>query len=160
MLVYKSYDNRNLISLLNDDGDTFQIEDFSSLVNCLLETTNGSVWIHGARPDSGCYQLKDLYLFSVIEGGNNSNILSIELTKSDKLKRSDIIWTMFNIWQSSQHCEIIFLLEEYSLGSQWRPWSVIARLAKSYVIFKDAEENVIWIGKSDELSFLPVISII
>ena len=34
-----------------------------------------------------------------------------------------------------------------------KPWYEIANMVESYIVFKGIEEDVVWIGKSDNLEF-------
>lgn len=58
------------------------------------------------------------------------------------------------IWFAYEHVSFSFFIEnEIEFDTKRKSWEEITSRFKSYMLFKGAEEDVIWIGKSNDLKF-------
>jgi len=66
----------------------------------------------------------------------------------------ELLNMLSKVWFAYEHVTYIFFADRKGgLDVKRMPWYVITSNAKSFVMFKGAEEDVVWIGKSKELTF-------
>ena len=76
----------------------------------------------------------------------------------------DVLWILIDLWFSFEQPAFFFLKETGSLEVNYErflteslSWSQIANIASSCLMFKSVEEDVVWIGKSSDLSFDSIV---
>jgi hypothetical protein len=75
----------------------------------------------------------------------------------------DFVQTFIEIWFDFEHPGFIFLIDddlktiEFLMNNKLLSWKDIERIAKGFCVFRDVEEDVLWISKHPELSFGKII---
>ena len=84
--------------------------------------------------------------------------LTLEYEPDDSLDQ--FIETVIDIWELYEFPSVMFFLEPVNpLRIPMRAkWSTVTSFARSYVLFKSTEEDVIWVGKSPDLSFVDALA--
>lgn len=161
MLELALYNNENLISIKDTKNEScFNSEVFYNILSRIYNNTSfKSIIIKYSRPNfANKYILDILTNYNIyIDIYNDYNQISDFLTFFDHNKFE----LLTKVWSYFQHTSIYFIeedIKEKEISNY--EWVYITKKYKSYVIYKDIEENVIWIGKSKNLKFDSIDNII
>ncbi|MNG72952.1 hypothetical protein D3C87_875210 [compost metagenome] len=109
--------------------------------------------INASRPN---YDEPDLLakLKSVLDNKENFSYDNFELAFAGRILSQETVNLLPSIWFHYQHVTFTFFCNPViKFNTKRIPWYDITTKVSSYVLFKGAEEDVVWIGKSKELKF-------
>ena len=139
-------------------GDHYFIRtNFIALLESHLTLVEGDLYVEIARPEKDVNGLIN-QLNSVNSIANSMKVAKdfFEITftcKKDDIN-NDLLWQLSALWICFQHVSFVMTLKKGSFNFRNRlAWDQITAVTPSFVLFKGVEEDVVWIGKSDGLSF-------
>ncbi|OPB93807.1 hypothetical protein BAS10_12895 [Elizabethkingia meningoseptica] len=89
---------------------------------------------------------KDIYFFA--------NTFEIRYSDND-FKNNEILNILPKLWFAFEHlCFRFTNVKNNNVNDYYRrPWYEITNVVESYIVFKGIEEDIIWLGKSNNLEF-------
>jgi len=152
-LKIHSNEAENLLSI-KPVGNTYSDRNYLIFVITTLFTlTKGSFYVEASRPN---YDTTDLVkqLKEILNGNRSLRYTNFEILYWDTKVDKKVLETLTTIWDAYEHVSFCFFTENKTeIDVKRKPWYEITTSSKSYVLFKGAEEDVVWIGKSNELKF-------
>lgn len=145
----------NLLSIKSIEDIYADKQYLKMLMYKLFSLTQGLIYIEASRPtyEYDIYDLVDN--LTPILSNNNFNFDSFGLSFKVNEISTNLVDLSPIIWFAYEHVTFCFFKEsstEFNLKR--KSWNYITSNAISYVMFRGAEDDVIWIGKSDELEFM------
>lgn len=156
-------ENNQLLSIKGVDYDYQSKQFILKLLNKLIQFA-GNVLIQLRRnnyEDSSIDKLKKEGVSLGVKSLKvDSNLFEISFNFNAAKSKEELLPLIVDLWYCFQQPVYYFFtneerLEYYNeiLLNNNLSWKEVVDLSNSYVMFKGAEEDVIWIGKSDELEF-------
>ncbi|HFI4796666.1 TPA: hypothetical protein ACGQK4_002391 [Elizabethkingia anophelis] len=137
----------------------FLLEDIFSILH---KQQPGCLFIECSRPTYD-YDLNDLNneIKNSIRDKDiyfSSNTSEIRYSDND-FKNNEILDILPKLWFAYEHlCFRFTNVKNNNINDYYRkPWYEIANMVESYIVFKGIEEDVVWIGKSDNLEFKKIL---
>lgn len=149
-------EKNNLISIKPIEDIYYDRCYFISIIENLSKQTNGCVYVEVSRPNyiiDGIFEKLNDFLIN--SSGISYTINSFEISFSCIEINKDFFDLLFLIWFGYEHSTIVLLSQnEINYNDVYRKdWFTITSKLNSFVIFKGAEEDVVWIGKSEDFEF-------
>jgi hypothetical protein len=153
LIIYDNYQN-NLCSIKSIKDNYSDKIYMKNIVKKLSDLTTGFFHIDASRPTYE-YNVTELAILikNVLNDADSLKYNDFGVLLSKHKIDSDLLELLPMIWFSYQHAAFCFFEEEIKLDVNRKAWYDITKNSKSYVMFKGAEEDVIWIGKSQEFNF-------
>lgn len=145
--------NDNLMSIKPIENIYSDRGYLASIIKKLLALTNGSFYLEVSRPN---YETSNLVTQLKTISNINCSFKSsnIEISFSSANPDKSLFEFLPMIWFAYEHVSFSFFIEnEIEFDTKRKSWEEITSRFKSYMLFKGAEEDVIWIGKSNDLKF-------
>lgn len=165
MIDIKTHKNENnqLLSIKGVDYDYQSKQYILRLLIKLIQFT-GYVLIHVKRnnyKDSAIDKLKkESTALGIINLKVDPILFEISFNFNSSKSKEELLPILVDLWYSFQQPVYYFFTDEKELEchnevllSNNLSWKEVVDLSNSYVMFKGAEEDVIWLGKSEELEF-------
>lgn len=148
----------NLCSIASLDDNYSDRLYLSTLISNVFNMANGLLHVKVSRPNYSLDNiLEKLKALDLVKGSLLVEAHNFELSflYNKKIIDCELTWFLSNIWFAFEQASYTFLVNENSEPLQSRTsWVQITVEAPAYVMFKGAEENVVWIGKSLELDLV------
>lgn len=149
--------NCNLCSIKSIDasyqGRTYLI----SLIEKLLNLTDGQLFVEFSRPNYNVSQIVEKLMSFNSQIKNLSsklNFQELSFVLDPRNCEYNLLDILSQCWFAFEHGTLCFFLgKQFSRPSREESWYEITQKSSSFVMFKGIEEDVIWIGKSDDLEF-------
>jgi hypothetical protein len=142
----------NLLSIKSVVDVYSDREYFINLILTLSSET-GYLYINASRPDYDDPSLLEK-LKLVLGNKDNFSYNNFEITFEGKILNQEIVNLLPTIWFHYQHVSFTFSHNRaIKFNIKMLPWYGVTAKVSSYVFFKSAEDDVVWIGKSKELKF-------
>ncbi|MEZ0006277.1 hypothetical protein ABH942_001640 [Flavobacterium sp. 28YEA47A] len=152
LIIYSKHDN-NLCSIKSVDNTHSGEYYLRAIINTLLNLTGGKFYVEVSRPNYGTTHLKE-NLKQIMVDNNSFKSSSFEVSFFSDGISEELMEILPQLWFAYEHTAFCFFMEnEIEVDVKRRPWHEITTNTKSYVLFKWVEEDVLWIGKSNELEF-------
>ncbi|GGZ24767.1 hypothetical protein GCM10007049_16460 [Echinicola pacifica] len=156
-------ENNQLLSIKGVDYDYQSKQFILKLLNKLIQFA-GNVLIQLRRnnyEDSSIDKLKKEGVSLGVKSLKvDSNLFEISFNFNAAKSKEELLPLIVDLWYCFQQPVYYFFTNEERLEynneillNNNLSWKEVVDLSNSYVMFKGAEEDVIWIGKSDELEF-------
>jgi hypothetical protein len=156
-------ENNQLLSIKGVDYDYQSKQYIFKLLNKLIQLA-GYVLIKVRRNNYEHSSIDKLKKEGTSLGIKNlkvdSNLFEISFNFNTAKPKQELLPLIVDLWYCFQQPVYYFFTNEDSLEYNNEillnnnfSWKEVVDLSSSYVMFKGAEEDVIWIGKSDELDF-------
>lgn len=153
---YKKH--RNNLCSIKFNGDNYFIRtNLIALLESHLALVEGDLYVEIARPEEDVNSLIN-QLNMVNSIANSMNVtedffeVSFMCTKDDINNR--LLWQLSELWICFQHVSVVITSKKGNINFQKRlAWYQINHIVSSFVLFKGVEEDVVWVGKSDDLTF-------
>ena len=124
-----------------------------AIIKTLLSLTRGKFYVEVSRENYATTYLKE-NLKQIMVDNNSFKFSSFEVSFFSDGISEELIEILPQLWFAYEHTAFCFFEEnEIGINIKRKPWSEITTNTKSYVLFKGMQEDVIWIGKSNELTF-------
>ncbi|MBB2950106.1 hypothetical protein [Sphingobacterium sp. JUb56] len=146
----------------NEGGNLLSIKSFENtysdrncLINAILNLSEkmGYFYINASRPDYTDSELLSK-LNLVLNDKKNFIYNNFEISFEGTNLNEEVINLLPLIWFHYQHVAFSFFRSSgKKFITKGMSWKDITQKETSYVMFKGAEEDVVWIGKSKELKF-------
>lgn len=152
-LKIHSNENGNLLSIKHFDKNYSDRNYFISIIESLINLTNGVFYTEASRPN---YDITDLLrqLKGILSDNCNFRNTDFEILFWCWEMGEKVLGILPTIWDAYEHVSLCFFIENtIEIDIKRKPWYEITTRSKSFVLFKGVEEGVIWIGKSNELKF-------
>lgn len=154
MKEFKSHNSNNLISIKSIENNLFDRKYFIELNRKLLFMTSGLVYIQASRPN---------YIFNIDEFRNDDLIIGNQISNCNfneeicffiRKDSNNLLNFLTKIWFSFEHISFCYTDQDFiNFDLKRKSWSEIVKNIESFVVFKGIEDDVVWIGKSEKLSF-------
>lgn len=162
IIIYKN-DNNQLLSIKGFDYDYQSKQYLLKLLNKLIQFA-GYVLIQVRRnnyEDSSIDKLKKEGVSLGISSLKvDSNLFEISFKFDAAKSKEELLSVLVELWYSFEQPAYWFFTNEEALENNIEAllnnnltWKEVVTLSNSYVMFKGIEEDVVWIGKSEELEF-------
>ncbi len=145
----------DLLSIKSIENTYYDRNYFISIVTTLFSLTKGCFYVEVSRHN---YDYNAINLILQLKAILNSNC-NFEHTNfgtsfcTNELNES-LLETLPVIWFAYEHIAFCFFTEnKIEFNVKRKPWYEITKMSKSYVLFKGIEDDVIWIGKNNEMKF-------
>jgi len=156
-------ENNQLLSIKGVGSDYSSRQYLIGLLNKLRQFT-GYVLIHVRRNNYNDSSIERLKKEGEILGIRNlkieSNLFEISFDFNETEVKEDLLFILVDLWYCFQQPVYYFFLNEENSKLNYKnilnknlSWKETVELSNSFVMFKGAEEDVVWIGKSDNLEF-------
>lgn len=156
-------ENNQLLSIKGVNYDYQSKQYILKILNRLIQSA-GYVLIHVKRNNYKHYSIDKIRNEGEFLGITNlkveSNLFEISFNFNHCKSKDELLSVLVELWYCFQQPAYYFFTDEEALGNNNEiilknnlSWKEVIDLSNSYVMFKGAEEDVIWIGKSDELEF-------
>ncbi|MNK15202.1 hypothetical protein D3C87_333370 [compost metagenome] len=146
----------------NADGNLLSIKsvvdiysDREYFINLILKLSfeTGYFYINASRPEFDEASLLEK-LKLVLDNKDNFSYNNFEITFEGTILNQEIGNLLPSIWFNYQHVSFTFSHNRaIKFNIKMLPWYDVTAKVSSYVFFKGAEDDVVWIGKSKELKF-------
>ncbi len=169
MIDVKVHENENnqLLSIKGIDGDFYSKQYILCLIRKLFEQTN-YVLIRVKRnnyQDPCIERLRNLgYSLGVKDLEIDSDLFEISFNFNVKESNQTLLLILVDLWYAFEQPNYYFFntKEDFRLNYERilinnPSWLVITNMTSVYVMFKGAEEDVIWLGKSINLGFTGIV---
>jgi len=124
-----------------------------SIINTLFNLTKGKFYVEVSRPNYHTAHLKE-NLKQMMANNKSFNCNNFEISFFSDGISEELIEILPQLWFAYEHTAFCFFVEnEIQIDIKRKPWSEITTNTKSYILYKGIEEDVLWIGKSNELKF-------
>ncbi|AQX08381.1 hypothetical protein [Elizabethkingia ursingii] len=159
--IYKG----NLLSIRSSYKHLNQIEFLLEEIFPILHNQlPGCLFIECSRPTYE-YDLSDLS--TEIKSSIEDKDIYFFFSKSENhysdndFKNNEILNILPKLWLAFEYlCFRFTNVKNNNINDYYRrPWYEITSVIESYIVFKGIEEDVIWIGKSDNLEFKEILEI-
>jgi hypothetical protein len=128
-----------------------------ALIEYLFSATGGYLYVEMSRPNWNTDRIKNrLQEISFISDGLQMSDEDFELSFSCKEKPLDasFLYLLPEIWFTFEHGVFCFFVDaESPMPTRRSSWNKITEFASAFVMFRGPEEDVVWIGKSEDLAF-------
>lgn len=152
LIIYNKYDN-NLCSIKSVDDTHSGTYYMRTIINILLNLTRGKFYVEVSRPNYDTTHLKE-NLKQIMVDNKSFNCTNFEISFLSDGISENLRDFLPQLWFAYEHTAFCFFVEnEIAADVKRKSWSEITTNTKSYVLFKGIEEDVLWIGKSNELEF-------
>ncbi|AQX02277.1 hypothetical protein [Elizabethkingia anophelis] len=137
----------------------FLLEDIFSILHIQLP---GCLIIECSRPTFE-YDLNDLNtkIKNLIDNKEEYFFCDSFETRyiNNNFKNIETLNILPELWFAFEHINICFTNDKViNINDYYRKhWYEIANMVESYIVFKGVEEDVVWIGKSDNLEFKKIL---
>ncbi|HFK5529480.1 TPA: hypothetical protein ACGZ99_003563 [Elizabethkingia anophelis] len=155
--------NKNLISIKSNYKHLTQLEFLLERIFSILHNQlPGCLIIECSRPTFE-YDLNDLNtkVKNLIENEEEYFFCDSFETRyiNNDFKNIEILKILPELWFAFEHINIRFTnAKVININDYYRkPWYETTKLTESYIVFKGVEEDVVWIGKSDNLEFKKIL---
>ncbi|MEY3239548.1 MAG: hypothetical protein RIR11_986 [Bacteroidota bacterium] len=153
---YKKH--RNNLCSIKFNGDYYFIRtNLIALLESHIALIEGNLYVEIARPEEDVNSLIN-QLNMVNSIANSMNVtedffeVSFMCTKDDINNR--LLWQLSELWICFQHVSFVITSKKGTINFQKKlAWNKIIHIVSSFVLFKGVEEDVVWVGKSDDLTF-------
>lgn len=152
-LKIHSNEKGNLLSIKPVDNTYSNRSYFIFIITTLFALTKGCFYVEASRPN---YNTNDLLiqLKEVLSSNCNFRYTDFEISFWDTKAGEKSLAFLPSIWFAYEHISVSFFVENnIEIDIKRKSWDEITESSKSYVLFKGVEEDVIWIGKSNDLEF-------
>lgn len=153
-MKYIKENRKNLLSIKCDDI-LFTNNTFVEILELFKREGNGNFYIEGSRdtyeydPYTIKYQIE-----KVLKNGEILEFSDFKIKIKGEDMNSELISILWKFWFTYEHVIVCFFIDDKNIVNlEKKAWYDITEYYKSFVLFKGIEENVVWIGKSDDLSF-------
>jgi hypothetical protein len=126
---------------------------FIFIISSLFALTKGCFYVEASRPN---YDTNDLViqLKGILNSNCNFRYTDFEISFWNTKVEEKLLEFLPVIWFAYEHISFCFFTEnKIEIDIKRKSWYEITKGSKSYVLFKGVEDDVIWIGKSNELEF-------
>lgn len=124
-----------------------------SIIKGLSGLINGRLYVGVSRPNYDVAVLIE-QLKAVNVGNDSFKYTDFELLFYTNNIDDHLVEILLLLWFAYEHTAFCFFVkEEIEFDIKRKSWYEITTSFKSYVLFRGDEEDVVWIGKSDELKF-------
>jgi hypothetical protein len=153
---YKKHEY-NLCSIKFSGDHYFIRTNLIAVLESHLALVEGDLYVEIARPEEDVNGLIN-QLNRVNSIANSMNVqkdfFEINFTcKRDDIN-NDLFWRLSELWFCFQHVSFVMVSKKGKFNFQNRlMWNKITDIVSCFVLFKGVEEDVVWIGKSDGLTF-------
>lgn len=154
LIIYENHHN-NLCSIKSIENTYSDRNYLINIITTLYALTKGYLHVQASRPTYE-YDTTDLEvrLKSILINNCSFRYTDFEILFCNTKIEEELLEILPIIWFAYEHIAFCFFTESrIEFDIKRKPWYEITTRSKSYVLFKGVEEDVIWIGKSDELKF-------
>jgi hypothetical protein len=145
----------SIASLTNCYGDQRYL---ALLISSLLTLTSGQVHVWLSRPDYDYDIEKFVNLlkeaFPKIDLLIKPEYFEVSFVTTAKEIDEQVLAILSKLWFAFQHASFVFSASVNSpFDVKRRAWYEIVAEVRGFVVFKGAEDDVLWIGKSSDIQF-------
>ena len=152
LIIHENCQN-NLCSIKSIENNYSDRNYMESIIYSLLNMTHDRFYVEASRPNYEITSLEES-LKHIMLDNKTFKFTNFGISFSDNRVSKELIEILPLIWFGYEHIAICFFIRnEIQFDIKRKPWYEITENQQSYVLFKGIEEDVIWIGKSKELTF-------